>query len=398
MRKKITIGIFVDSFFPLIDGVVMVVDNQARRLAKYANVIVFCPKYPGKKHDDKVFNYKVVRCISAKIPFIDYNLPAPKLDISFEKKVNNYKLDIVHIHSPFTLGKLGVAYAKKHNIPVVGTMHSQYKQDFERFIKSDKLVSFMMKEIIKVYDDCDRCFAVNQEVARIFHEEYGYKTLPDVMNNATEMKPVLNDKEAFEYINNLYNIAKDEKVFLFVGRINMLKNIFLIVDSLKIIKDINPFKFKMLFVGSGQDEELLKSYIMENNLDKEIIMCGKVTDREELSYYYKRADLFLFPSIYDASSIVQIEAASQGTPGVFIKGAATASTIEDNVTGYLSNNNEKDYANKIIEVMNDTEKYSKVCKEVCSKIYITWDNAVDNLFNIYKEELKNKEISCQNNK
>ena len=60
-------------------------------------------------------------------------------------------------------------------------------------------------------------------------------------------------------------------------------------------------------------------------------MCGKVTDRTLLSYYYARADLFLFPSLYDASSIVQIEAASQKTPTVFLEGAVTANTVENNI-------------------------------------------------------------------
>ena len=38
-----------------------------------------------------------------------------------------------------------------------------------------------------------------------------------------------------------------------------------------------------------------------------------VKDRELLASIYERADLFLFPSLYDASSIVQIEAALQKT-------------------------------------------------------------------------------------
>lgn len=38
-----------------------------------------------------------------------------------------------------------------------------------------------------------------------------------------------------------------------------------------------------------------------------------VNDRELLASIYARADLFLFPSLYDASSIVQIEAALQKT-------------------------------------------------------------------------------------
>ena len=36
--KKITIGLFNDTFFPMVDGVVSVVDNYARLLSKKANV------------------------------------------------------------------------------------------------------------------------------------------------------------------------------------------------------------------------------------------------------------------------------------------------------------------------------------------------------------------------
>ena len=75
----------------------------------------------------------------------------------------------------------------------------------------------------------------------------------------------------------------------------------------------------MFFVGSGLDEEILRNHIKKQKLEQEIIMCGKITNRKELAYYYQRADLFLFPSVYDASSIVQIEAASQSTPTIFLK-------------------------------------------------------------------------------
>jgi hypothetical protein len=72
-------------------------------LSKYANVIVFSPRYLGKNYDDKKFPYKVIRCASLPIPFLDYALPIPKLDVSFKNKLEKYKLDIVHVHSPFTI-------------------------------------------------------------------------------------------------------------------------------------------------------------------------------------------------------------------------------------------------------------------------------------------------------
>lgn len=383
MNKKITIGLFIDTFFPMVDGVIVVVDNYARRLVKYANVIVFAPSYPNSKFDDSKFPYKIVRCKALNLPIIDYSLPIPNLDKSFMKELNGIKLDIIHIHSPFSLGKLGIDYAKKNNIPVIATMHSQFKQDFKRATKNNFLSNILTKIVIKQFNRCDKCYAVNSEIARIFYNDYGYKKMPSVLNNATDMIYLENFELAKAEINKKYNLKEDEKVFLFVGRINKLKNIFFIVDSLKILKEKCDFEFKMLFVGSGQDEIKLKKYIKEKDMEKYIIMCGKVTNRQLLSKIYSRADLFLFPSLYDASSIVQIEAASQKTPTLFIEGAATSSTITNNINGYICEGNEEKYANRIIEIINDKELYKSVCENAYKDIYINWDDEIKNVFDNY---------------
>lgn len=383
-NKKITIGIFNDSFFPMTDGVIMVVDNYARRLSKYANVIVFVPSYANKSYDDTIFPYKVVRCHSLNVPFLDYSLPIPKLDRKFMNLLNKYKLDIVHIHSPFTLGVAGLKYAKKHHIPCIATMHSQFKQDFKRAVKTDFLATKLTDKLIKVFNKCDDCWAVNSGVAKLYYEEYHYKQMPKVMDNATEMQRVENIKKAHSFINKKYNIKSSEKVFLFVGRINTLKNILFIVDALNAVKYKNPkFKFKMLYVGSGQDEQKLINHIKDMNMENEIILCGKVTDRDILKNYYARADLFLFPSVYDASSIVQIEAASQSTPSLFLKDTITASTITDNVNGFLADYTVGAYSDKIIEIMNNKDLYNKVSKNAYIDLYKNWDEVVLNVYNLY---------------
>lgn len=386
MQKKLTIGLFNDSFFPMTDGVVMVVDNYARRLSKYANVIVFVPRYIDKDFDDTKLPYKVVRCYSLKVPFLDYSLPIPKLDKKFRKELDSYKLDLVHLHSPFTLGMAGLKYAKKHHVPCIATMHSQFKQDFKRAVKSDMVATKFNDKLMKVFNKCDECWAVNSEVARIFYEDYKCKKYPRVMNNATEMTPLKDEKKVINLINKKYNIKRNEKVFLFVGRINVLKNIIFIVDALKAVKLKNPkLKFKMLFVGSGQDENILKEHIEKLGMEKEIIMCGKVTDRYELECHYKRADLFLFPSSYDASSIVQIEAASQSTPGLFLKDTATAATVTNNINGFLSENTVGAYSDRIIEIITDKRLYDNVSKNAFIDLYKTWDECVDEVFELYKK-------------
>ena len=50
MIKKLKVGLFIDTFFPMVDGVIVVTDNHARRLAKFCDVTVFCPE--GRKSFD----------------------------------------------------------------------------------------------------------------------------------------------------------------------------------------------------------------------------------------------------------------------------------------------------------------------------------------------------------
>ena len=203
-----------------------------------------------------------------------------------------------------------------------------------------------------------------------------------MLNNATDMLPVEDIVSAREEINKKYNISDDEKVFLFVGRINILKNILFIVDSLKILKD-RGFKFKMLYVGSGQDEEKLKEKIKELQLGNDVLLCGRVTDRELMKKIYARADLFLFPSLYDASSLVQVEAASQHTPTIFIEGAATAATVTNNVNGIISKNSIEDYANQIEKMITDNELYKKISDGAFRDLYKNWDDTVKEMYEIY---------------
>ena len=389
-EQKLTIGLFNDTFFPMIDGVVSVVHNYANSLSKFANVIVFVPFFPGKKFDDSSLPYKVVRCKSIKIPYGDYPWPQPNLDHNFLKQLNSYKLDIVHIHSPFGLGKMGIKYAKKHNIPVIATMHSQFKQDFQRVVKLELFANLLTKSRIRIFNKCDECWAVNSEVANIFYKDYGYKQLPRVMNNASEMLPINDLKEVIK-LRNKHHIEENERVFLFVGRLNKLKGVLFLIESLNILKTNNPnFKFKMIFVGTGQDETELKNLVKKYKMTKEVLFVGKITNRELLATYYKMADLFLFPSLYDASSIVQIEAASQKTPTVFVEGAATTATITNNKNGYIVENDPLTYANKILDIFNNKTKYENVCENAYKDLYINWDDKIKEVYKLYKQIINRK--------
>ena len=383
---KINIGLFIDTFFPMIDGVVMVVDNYARRLVNYANVFVFAPVVPGQKFDDSKLPYKVIRCKSLDVSFVDYSLPLPDLDRKFKKQLDDCHLDIVHIHSPATIGSIGVKYAKMHNIPVVATLHSQYKQDFLRATHSKYLSKKLTDHIVKLFSNCDECWTLNNEVARIFKEDYGLKKKLILYPNATDMEPI-DMAEARNEICEKHNIDPNDKIFLFVGRINKLKNIDLIVDSLPYI----DFNYKMIFIGNGQDEDYLKDKINKNKIEDHVLMIGRVTDRNILAKYYAAADLFLFPSLYDANSLVQIEAASQHTPTLFVNGSATSNMVTGDKNGFFAENNVSDYSTKIREIFLNEKLLNKVCEGAYKDLYIRWDDVVKLIFGAYERLIESRD-------
>ena len=147
----------------------------------------------------------------------------------------------------------------------------------------------------------------------------------------------------------------------------------------------------MIFVGDGPDEKDFKERVNSSSIKDRVIFTGKITDRELIAKYFATADLFLFPSLYDASSIVQIEAASQGTPGLFLKEAATAATVTDNVTGYLSDNSPEAYADKIVEIFSDLDKHNKIRENAYKDLYVNWDDKIDEVFDLYQKIIKEKQ-------
>lgn len=389
--KRLKIGIFLDNYYPTVDGVVLVVDNLAKCLSAYNDVTVIVP-YTDTINEDIDKPYKIIRINSVHIPFTDYRVGRIKHNLSKEfKMLVEENFDIIHIHSPFMIGRLGYRVAKKLNVPCIATMHTRFDFEIRRIINNDLVVKDIIKKIIRVYNKCDRCIAINHAMIKVF-ADYGYKGEPVIIYNGTDLLPLKNPSEYINKINNKFNLKPDELVFLFVGRIIDIKNIFFILDALKLLKE-DGIEFKMIYVGTGFDEDKLKKKIAEYKMNNDVIMTGKIMNRNILSAIYKRADLFLFPSLFDASSLVQIEAAINETPGLFIEGSVTADTITNNVNGYTCKLDPVIYKNKIKEIINNPEKLKRVSKKAKTMLGKNWDNIAKETYKLYLKEIKLKNVS-----
>ena len=171
------------------------------------------------------------------------------------------------------------------------------------------------------------------------------------------------------------------------------KNIKLILDALRLLP--NDLKFKMIFVGKGNDIKDIENYSKHIGISKKCVFAGAVYDRELLRDYYSASDLFLFPSTYDTSGLVVMEAAATALPSVLIKNSCASEGIENNHNGFLCEENEKSLKDVILNAVSDKEKLKEIGINAQKEVYYSWEDSISSAYRRYIEiidEFKPKDI------
>jgi len=392
---KIKICELVDSFYPCVDGVMHAVNNYCKGLNKRANCKLIAPAAAKKDNYQDNFEYEVIRCTSISAPE-NYRFGIPAIDGKLKKRLKNEQFDILHTHSPFSVGRHALKLAKKRNVPLVATLHTKYHEDFNRTLKGFKpLCWFMMKYIMHVYNKADSVWVVGDRVKEVLLS-YGYKGDIQVVKNGTDFTYPENAEQLIERINDLHDLENVQNVFIFVGRIAKYKNIDLIAKSLKLLKDRGE-SFKILVVGGGFDLDEYRNTIQKLGLTEQFIFVGPVSDRELLQAYYLRADLFLFPSIFDNGPLVCIESAAHKLPCLVIEDSCAAEGVVDGENGYLVKNDATEFANKIQNIIANKSQLNKVGEEAYKTLYRSWDTVCDEVLENYKKVIQNYKSKRENN-
>jgi glycosyltransferase involved in cell wall biosynthesis len=385
---NIITGQFNDSYFPIMDGVGMTAHNYARWLnEKYGKSMLIAPKV--NDYVDHV-PYKVYRFKSVLLPGMHpYRVGLPLIDIKFKKKIKKVGFDLVHAHCPFISGQLALNISKKLDVPLVTTFHTKYRDDFKKVINNDLLVDFLVGFTLDFYNSADLVLVPNKATGSTL-QDYGFKGSFEIMPNGSDM--VVPEKlKLISYRKkglNLINAGPNEFVMLFVGQHRWEKNIRLIIDALKQVKDKGK-DFKMVFVGEGYAADDMKKLVRKYNLQDNVIFLGVITDRNELQRVYAASDLFVFPSVYDNSPLVIQEAAAFDVPSVVVRNSSSAESILDGVNGFLVENKAADLSKKIIELMKDQHAINKAGEGARKSIFHPWEAIIDDVHLRYTELIKN---------
>lgn len=383
VEKRQYTGIFNDGFPPIIDGVTQTILNYVDWFRNHGyDPCVVTPSNPVKIE----VPYKVIRYFSLPIRSrYPYRYGYPKLDPYIWGKMRETPFRIIHSHSPFAAGRLGVYAKKKQGIPLIGTFHSKYKTDLKHSFKLMPFcVPIIMKRILDFYNACDEVWIPQPSVEETVRE-YGFKGKIEVVENGIDYGdlPIADIGEYKNRAREKCGVKPDEMSFLFVGQHIWEKGIGIIVEALSLLPE--DFKFKMTFIGEGYAKAELQQLIEEKGLKDKIRTLSVITDREELGLYYASADIFLFPSRYDNAPLVVREAASMGTPAIIPTGSTASEVISDGKNGYLAADTPEAYAEAILRIASNREGLQKVRDGARTSLVRGWNDVMEEVDDRYRK-------------
>ncbi|HOS17797.1 MAG TPA: glycosyltransferase [Clostridia bacterium] len=367
------IGQFTDSFYPIVDGVGRVVYNYARALPAMGDeCYVVAPMtdtgYRGG------YPFELIDYTGMPLPGSpQYKAGLAVLDRHYYERIEAVTLDIAHAHTPFFSGQEALRLAAKYDVPLVGTFHSKYYDDFYKLTRAELLASIGVRFVVEFYERCDEVWAVSKTSASALRD-YGFKGEIVVMENGAELRPVNPEDRAAAAAR--YRIDLGHPVLLYVGQLNWKKNILLILEGAALLKRQGR-RFSVVLAGQGPDEEAIRRKSRELGLGENVVFTGHVRDTALLDGLYQCASLFAFPSLYDTFSLVVREAAVMGTPSVLSRGSAAAEPVRDGVNGLLCRPEAEDFAAVVGANMEDEHKLAALGEAAKRTIPVGWDQVME---------------------
>ncbi len=380
LPSQLSIGQFNDGYYPVTDGVATCAYNYAYWLnRKYGTCRLYVPVAPDTQFHDpfEVVGYRSVP-LKGRPP---YRVGMPQLDRAYRKEVDQTRFDLVHTHSPFSSGSEALRIGRRQRIPVVATFHSKFYDDFYEYTKSKAISKAGIEYVIHKFNRMDSVWTVSEGTLETLRE-YGYKGDVTVMPNGTDLEPLQHVASARMQAEQFCGIGPEETMFLFVGQHIWQKNIRLTAQAIqKLSRDRG--QFRLIMVGDGVARRELEQWVQENHLGDVIRFMGQVHDRNLLRALYARADLFVFPSLYDNAPLVVREAAAMGTPTVTVRGCNAAQGFVHMDNGLLCENDVDSLCEQLAFAMDHPAQLAQIGLRAQQTLARSWESIIDEVYEKY---------------
>lgn len=129
---------------------------------------------------------------------------------------------------------------------------------------------------------------------------------------------------------------KDPKRILFVGQCAEVKGIEFLLRAIPMFAD-QQATLDMVGNTAGEPKYFtrLRHIIKVLGLKDRVVFHGHISEKKVLSQFYKRADVFVLPSLVEGFGIVLLDAMSFGLPIVATRVGAIPELVKDDINGLL---------------------------------------------------------------
>lgn len=368
------IALVTETFLPSTDGVVTRLTNAVDYMVGNGHeVIIICPDIEGIEEE---YNGAKIYPMPAFTFFFytqrAWSLPSLKIKDIFEE----FQPDIVHSVNPISLAASGVHYAKKLNIPLICSFHTNTPKYLDHYN-----FSFLKPHIWSFLRDLHNSAKINLVTSEAMYnllEENGIeglRVLPIGVDTINRNERFYSEKMRIK----LTDGEVDKILLIFVGRLAPEKEI----ESLKELMESRD-DIRLAIIGDGPSRTDLEELFKDTNT----VFTGFLKG-EELSEAYASGDAFIFPSVSETLGLVITESMASGTPVIAAYSEPTIEQIKDRENGLIYQKNSLSSLNACIDSLKDLELYEKI--KTNGRKYsesFSWENASRAMLNAYEETLE----------
>jgi 1,2-diacylglycerol 3-alpha-glucosyltransferase len=366
---SLRIGLFTDTYAPQVNGVSISLQLVSEGLQRRGHqVTIFAPRIPGYEDNQP----GVMRLPSLKYlnnpPIYVAVLGTPRSTWSLTRK----HFDVLHAHSPLTVGLLAYLTASTKNLPLIYTYHTSIT-DYTHYLKviggtgvirhaarwfsttSTNLGNQIVVPSPKFYR-----LLLEQKVKRPIH----------VIPNGIDLSNFKAVKNPGSFRSKL-GVGPDAPILLSVGRVDPEKRLDFLIDAFDRIADRLP-ESHLVFAGDGGARKKLQEHAAAVKSSSRIHFLGMV-DRTELPVILHDATVFLSASTTEVHPISVIEAIASGLPLVVVQDEAFEGMIVENENGHQTPLDVTAYSETLLSLLNDPERlkrYGKRSMELSEKYSI----------------------------
>ncbi|HRE80217.1 MAG TPA: glycosyltransferase family 1 protein [Opitutaceae bacterium] len=325
------VALVTETFPPEVNGVAMTLSRLTRGLAArghHVEVIrprqrseMAVPPPPGSASEG--IPGLVERVVPGMpIPFYDtlrMGLPARnRLYRQWAKSAP----DVVHVATEGPLGWSALSAARRLNIPVTSTFHTNFHAYGGHY--GLRVLRGAALRYLRWFHNRTACTLVPTQEGVDHLAQSGFCNL-GVLSRGVDAT-LFSPKRRSLSLREEWGAQAEDPVAIYVGRLAAEKNLGLAVDTFLALQTLNP-RTKCVFVGDGPErDERARRY-------PQFIWSG-VRRGEDLARHYASADVFVFPSTTETFGNVVTEAMASGLVVVAYDYASTRQHVVDGVNGY----------------------------------------------------------------